>query len=120
MPYITTTASCGTDYTLYRKSDAGVVTPYKTISVKGGANCMDKKLFATPNSVVTKVSDEDYEILKKHPEFVRHLENGFVKVTKILKEENNKGLEKEDKSAQMTPEKYEKQGKKKPVVKIEE
>lgn len=120
MPYITSTATNGTDYTLYKTTDAGVVVPYKTISIKGGANCLDKKLFATPNSVVTKVSEEDYEILCKHPEFIRHLENGFIKVTKIMKEDNNKGMTKEDKSAQLTPEKYEKRGRKKPTVKLED
>lgn len=120
MPYITTTASCGTDYTLYRTTDAGVTVAYKTISIKGGANCLDKKLYATPNSVVTKVSDEDYEILKNHPEFIRHMQNGFIKVTKIMKEENNKGLVAEDASAQLTPEKYTKRGKKKPIVKLED
>jgi hypothetical protein len=119
MPYITTTATCGTDYTLYEKTDAGVVVPVKTISIKGGANCINK-LYVTPNSVATKVSDEDYELLKNHPEFVRHVKNGFIKVTKIMKEENNKDLVKEDKSAQLTPAKYEKRGRKKPTVKLED
>lgn len=119
MPYITTTATCGTDYTLYKTTDAGVVIPVKTISIKGGANCINK-LYVTPNSVATKVSEEDYELLKNHPEFIRHVKNGFIKVTKIMKEENNKDLIKEDKSAQLTPEKYEKKGRRKPTVKLED
>lgn len=120
MPYITSTATNGTDYTLYRTTDAGVTVPYKTISIKGGANCLDKKLYVTPNSVATKVSEEDYELLKNHPEFIRHLQAGFLKVTKIMKEDNNKGMVAEDKSAQLTPEKYKKRGKKAPTVKLED
>lgn len=119
MPYITSTATNGTDYTIYKTTDAGVTVPVKTISIKGGANCINK-VYVTPDSVATKVSDEDYEILKTHPEFVRHLKAGFIKVTKIMKEENNKGLVEEDKSAPMTPSKYEKRGKKKPTVKLED
>lgn len=119
MPYITSTATCGTDYTIYQKTDSGVVVPVKTISIKGGANCANK-VFVTPDSVVTKVSDEDFELLKTHPEFIRHMEGGFIKVTKIVKEENNKGMTKEDKSAPMTPEKYTKKGRKKPTVKLED
>ena len=39
---------------------------------------------------------------------------------KVMKEENNKGLVAEDASAQLTPEKYTKRGKKKPIVKLED
>ena len=119
MPYITSTATNGTDYALYKTTDAGMTVPVKTISIKGGANCANK-VFVTPDSVATKVSDEDYELLKNHPEFIRHMKAGFLKVSKIMKEENNKGMVKEDNSAPMTPEKYEKKGRKKPVVKLED
>lgn len=119
MPYITSTATCGTDYTLYRKNEAGLNVPVKTISIKGGANCANK-LYVTPEAVATKVSDEELEILMQNPEFKRHLENGFLKVTKVMKEENNKGMQAEDKSAPMTPKKYTKRGKKAPTVKLED
>lgn len=119
MPYITSTATCGTDYTIYQKTDSGVVKPIKTISIKGGANCVDK-LYVTRNAVVTKVSDDDLEVLMQHPEFKRHMEAGFIKVSKVVKEENNKGMQAEDKSAQLTPEKYKKRGKKAPIVKLED
>lgn len=119
MPYITSTATCGTDYALYRKNESGTVEIEKIISIKGGANCANK-VFATPESVVTNVSDKDYELLLKNPEFQRHLEAGFIKVSKIKASESNKGLQEEDKSAPMTPQKYKKQGRKAPIVKLED
>lgn len=120
MPYITSTATSGTDYAVYRRTESGVFVTEKVISIKGGANCMDKKLYATPEAVATKVTDEELELLMQNPEFQRHMKAGFLKVTKIMKEETNKGLEVEDKSAPMTPKKYEKRGKKAPKTKLED
>lgn len=119
MPYITSTATCGTDYAIYRRTESGVFVTEKVVSINGGANCANK-VFVTPEAVATKVTDEELELLMNNPEFVRHLKAGFLKITKMMKEENNKGLQEEDKSAPMTPKKYTKRGKKAPKTKLED
>lgn len=119
MPYITSTATCGTDYAIYRRTESGVFVTERVVSINGGANCANK-VFVTPEAVATKVTDEELELLMNNPEFVRHLKAGFLKITKMMKEENNKGLQEEDKSAPMTPKKYTKRGKKAPKTKLED
>ena len=119
MPYITSTATCGTDYAVYRRTESGVFVTERVVSINGGANCANK-VFVTPEAVATKVTDEELELLMQNPEFQRHLKAGFLKITKMMKEENNKGLQEEDKSAPMTPKKYQKQGKKAPKTKLED
>jgi len=119
MPYITSTATSGTDYAVYRRTESGVFVIERFVSIKGGANCANK-VYVTPEAVATKVTDEELELLMQNPEFKRHLKAGFLKITKVIKEENNKGLQEEDKSAPMTPKKYDKMGKKAPTTKLED
>ena len=119
MPYITSTATCGTDYAVYRKTESGVFVTEKVVSINGGANCANK-VFVTPEAVATKVTDEELELLMNNPEFIRHLKAGFLKITKVMKEENNKGLQEEDKSAPLTPAKCKKRGIKAPKTKLED
>ena len=119
MPYITSTATCGTDYAVYRKTESGVFVTEKVVSINDGANCANK-VFVTPEAVATKVTDEELELLMNNPEFIRHLKAGFLKITKVMKEENNKGLQEEDKSAPLTPAKCKKRGIKAPKTKLED
>lgn len=117
MPYITSTATSGTDYVLYKSTETGLKIPAKVVTINGGANCANK-LFVTRSAVSTKVSDEELEMLRQNPEFARHLENGFLNITKIEKE-SVKGLQEGDASAPMTPEKYKSRGRKAPSIKAE-
>ena len=115
MPYITSTMSAGVKYAVYGKTAGGLPKVVKEIEVKGGANVTDKTLY-TPTGVVTKVTDEEMELLKNHPVFQMHQKAGFVKVSK-LGGENTKNLQKEDNSAQPTAETFKKRGKKAPKTK---
>ena len=119
MPYITSTATSGTDYAIYRRTENGVFVTEKVISINGGANCANK-VFVTPEAVATKVTDDELELLKQNPEFRRHLDAGFLKITKITKQENNKDMQTEDKSAPLTPAKCKKRGVKAPKTKLED
>lgn len=80
----------------------------KKILIKGGANISDKNLY-TPKGVVTHVEDDEFEILKVHPVFIKHEEAGFMKFDKGTKnqvEKAVKSMKKKDKSAQRTPKDY--------------
>ena len=114
MPYITSTMGCGVNYAIYGKSAGGLPIVIKEITVNGGTGVINK-VFATPNGVVTQVSDEDLELLEAHPLFKMHKEAGFVKVCKTEKVDVS-NLEEKDKSAQLVEKDFTKKGKKAPKV----
>lgn len=121
MPYITSTMSASVSYATYKQTAGGLSVIDKEITIEGGANVMSKKLLATPNGVVTKVTDEELAILEQHPLFKLHKQNGFVRVSKSDPQEdaitvNVKDMEKKDASAQRVDSDYTKRGKKAPKV----
>ena len=107
-------------YTKYVKGINNMNIPQKQIEIKGGADIANKNLI-TPEGVITTVSDDELEILKQNPDFMRHVEKGHIKYYAL-----NPNLEKEagklekDNSAPKTPDDYEKQGKKKPKTSKQE
>lgn len=121
MPYITSTMSASVSYATYKQTAGGLSVIDKEITIEGGANVMSKKLLATPNGVVTKVTDEELAILEQHPLFKLHKQNGFVRVSKSDPQEdaitvNVKDMEQKDASAQRVDSDYTKRGKKAPKV----
>lgn len=122
MPYITSTMSASVNYATYGKTAGGLPVVTKEIVIEGGANVMNKKLLATPNGVVTKITDEEYEILKNHPLFQLHEKNGFIKVSKSNPQEDVMkvkvdDMQSKDASAQRVDSDYTKRGKKAPKTK---
>lgn len=87
------------------------------ITIKGGANVADKRTILTPRGVSTEVTDEQVEMLKKHPIFREHLKGGYVTIVETkYREEAEKVVDdmaKKDGSAPKTPADY----KKKPKIK---
>lgn len=122
MPYITSTMSASVNYAIYGKTAGGLPVITKEITIEGGANVMNKKLLATPNGVVTKVTDEELALLEEHPLFKIHKENGFVRVSKSNPQEDvmkvdTGDMQSKDASAQRVDSDYTKKGKKAPKTK---
>lgn len=122
MPYITSTMSASVSYATYKQTAGGLPVVDREIVIDGGANVMNKKLLVTPNGVVTKVSDEELELLEQHPLFKMHKANGYVRVSKSNPQEDIEkvdtgNMEKKDASAQRVNSDYTKKGKKAPKVK---
>lgn len=114
MPYITSTLSNSVNYAIYGSTAGGLPVVKKEIIIEGGSNVINK-LYATPHGVVTKVSDEDLELLEAHPLFRRHKEAGFIKVSKSEKLDTS-SMEEKDTSAQLVDKDFTKKGKKAPKV----
>jgi len=109
--YIFSTLTAGVDYVDWRKTEGGLHTKHKTVSIKGGANLADKhNAMYTPKGVVTEVSNEDFEFLLNHPIFIKHIENGFIRhePKEVKIEKGIADLNAKDKSAPETPEALEK------------
>lgn len=117
--FIVSRASQDNEYIVWGTTPNGQKTVQKSILIKGGANVMDKHTMTTPNGVVTEISDEDWEVLKEHSAFQRHMKAGFMEPLKEEKKARKSAKDKSDKkdgSAQLTPEDFEKRGQKAPDV----
>ena len=119
MAIVLSTLTSAQDYTFYRQGgEDGVNVPTKVIHLNGGSNVADKH-FVTAHGVITELSDADLEQLRTHPIFQLPVNNGFVTILKSDKEEEKakQNMTAEDASAPLTPQKYEKRGKRAPKSK---
>ena len=117
--FIVSRASQDNEYIIWTTTTNGQKQAQKSILIKGGANVMDKHTMTTPNGVVTEISDADWEILKEHTAFKRHMARGFMEVLKEEKKARKSSKEKTDKKdggAQLTPKDFEDRGQKAPDV----
>lgn len=91
MNFIYSTISTSVDYAFYKNTDPRQLAVLeKSITIKGGANVMNKRDIYTPKGFITKVTDEELELLKSNPVFKMHVENGFIS----YEEKKEKSLEK--------------------------
>lgn len=119
MPYIASTMSADVNYCVYSKTPTGSHEVRRSILIAGKANVADKH-FITKDGAVTKVTNEELEMLKEHPVFKIHQANGFVKITSTEgKAENVKDMSSKDASAPKTPDDYKAEGKQPPKTKAE-
>jgi len=117
--FIVSRASQDNEYVVWGSTPNGTRTVKKSILIKGGAHVMDKTTMTTPEGVVTEVSDEDWELLKEHTAFKRHMDRGFMEIMKEEKkarETSKKKSSKKDGGAQLTPKDFEDKGQKAPVL----
>ena len=98
--YIHSTASQTMIYPIYAEGKQNQAKILKTIRIQGCANVANPTTLRTATGVVTEVSDEDLALLKRDPAFMRHVENGFMKIydSQSL---NTEGMQKRDGSAQL-------------------
>lgn len=118
MAYIASKLAAAVDYAFYTKGANKINVVTDTIHVNGGADVINKRSLETPQGVVTEIDDEKLDKLKSHPVFKKHVADGFITI--LANEKDAKKAEKDlekDKSRQLTPDDYEKKGKKKPTTK---
>lgn len=118
--YIMSKMTSNVNYTIYAKAPSGLPVVKQIITVRGGADVIDKKTLVTPEGVLTVISDDEYNKLYLNPIFRRHLERGMISVSsnETNAEKTSKTLTK-DTSAQLTPKDYRKNGKNKPKTEKE-
>lgn len=117
MKLILSTLTAPQTVALTKKTDNGSLIMVKTIEIKGGANVIDRKTLATPEGVVTELSDGDFELLKNTEFYQRMVERGHLRPveTRSAAEDTKKaGMKKRDKSAQKTDADFEKDSR--PIV----
>lgn len=108
--YIFSTLTCDNAYNLYhpRLHDKAPNRIARSVVIKGGANVSDKKFRITSPGVMTKVTDEELELLKNNVVFKRHVERGFLIIEnkKVEVEKASSKMTKKDRSAPKVPEDY--------------
>lgn len=111
--YVTSTLSQDTAYAFFKKSIFPGEPPEieRKILIKGGTGVISKNL-VTPHGVVTKISDEEYSLLKENPVFQMHQKNGFVVAinSKPAKKSVVKDMENRDRGSQLIPSDLKKEG----------
>lgn len=108
MPYVYSTLTCDNLYHHYERNETanaqepGIITA--SVLIKGGTGVATKHL-VTPMGVVTSVSDEELDFLKKDKNFQEHVKNGFITFDKVkVDPEVAAGkMETRDKSAPYVP-----------------
>lgn len=115
MPYVLSKLANDQCYTKYVKGADNFNQAVASVTIKGGAGVANKKTLMTPQGVVTKITDEQYELLKENKEFQNHLERGFLNVFAINPDVEKKSEKmSKDKSSQLTSKDFEEQGLKAP------
>ncbi len=126
MRVIVSKLSNNQNYTVYKALPSGGFAVAGKVLIKGGANVANKVTLQAPNGgVFTEVTDEQFALLEKCPQFKKHVEAGFVYVSKAEEEvaatkeakKEEKNLKEKDESAQLTPQVFKKKGKRAPTSK---
>lgn len=94
-------------------SDQSYQTEAGDIFIAGKANVANRH-FLTPKGVVTRITEDQYEALKKNPIFQAHAKNEFVLASLRKEDAETVGehLNDDDKSQQDTPTRVRKRGRK--------
>lgn len=106
--YVYSTMTSPVTYAKWRNNSGGVPVRVGEVRINGGANLADKHL-VTPLGAVTKISDEEYELLKNNHVFQIHLKGGHIKISSAKTDANKVAadLEGRDGSAPLVPQDYE-------------
>lgn len=105
--YIYSTLTNSIKINEYAAVEGGTPRSVRSILIVGGSNVADKH-FITPQGVVTEVSDEELEFLKRDKMFNRMVERGFIKHESKKSEVNKVAADMvgRDESAPLTPDDF--------------
>lgn len=106
--YVYSTLAADTAYTEWVEGGGEIRTPGRTVTIKGGTGVANKN-FITPMGVVTKVTEEELELLKANPVFRKHEDGGFIRYSSANVDPEKvatKDMETRDNSAPIVPEDY--------------
>ena len=112
MPFIYSTLTCSNSFAVYApKTDPKALSRIvRRIEIHGGHGMKNPKALDTPMGVVTKVSDEDLELLQKLSSFKRQVAAGYLVVDNKKTDPAKKAVDMnpKDASSPLTPKDFEK------------
>jgi len=117
MPHIASTLPTDVIYTMWKSNPVGVNGAHKKVIIHGGHGVAHRRKHGgleTPNGILTKVTDDELELLEKDETFITHKKNGFIKVLKSEKppaaEKVAKDMEQADASAPLSEKDFQEGG----------
>ena len=115
MKYIASKLSFDQTFDVYAGGNAPR-SRVKRVTVRGRSNVRDPHTLVMPEGVITELSDEDAEIIARHPLYKQYEKNGMMKLTtsKVGARSAKGDLAARDGAAQLTDEDYRKAGRKAP------
>lgn len=107
MPFIYSTLTCSNSFAIYApKNDPKALSRIvKRIEIHGGHGMKNPKALDTPRGVVTRVSEEELELLEQSLSFRQQVEAGYIVVDnkKVDPEKKAVDMNQKDNSAPLTP-----------------
>ena len=115
MKYIASKLSFDQTFDVYAGGNAPR-SRVRRVTVRGRSNVRDPHTLVMPEGVITELSDEDAEIVAKHPLYKQYEKNGMMKLTtsKVGARSAKGDLAAKDGAAQLTEGDYKKAGRKSP------
>ena len=115
MKYIASKLSFDQTFDVYAGGNAPR-SRVRRVTVRGRSNVRDPHTLVMPEGVITELSDEDAEIVAKHPLYRQYEKNGMMKLTtsKVGARSAKGDLAAKDGAAQLTEADYKKAGRKAP------
>ncbi len=112
MPFIYSTLTCSNSFAVYApKTDPRALSRIvKRIEIHGGHGMKHPKALDTPMGVVTRVTDEELELLEQDLTFQQQVKDGFLVVDNKKTDPAKKAADmtQKDASAPLTPKDFEK------------
>jgi len=104
--YIYSTMSSDNCYAMHEKLPNGLHKKSEKMVITGKANVTNPKTLMTPLGMMTVVDEAEFKKFEDNSMLKRHIERGFIKVTKAKGEADAvaKDMTGKDKSAQLTEE----------------
>lgn len=114
--YVYSTLANSNLYTDYVEGPNGLPREGETILIKGGAGVANR-MGVAPFGVMTEVTSEQVEKLKKNEHFAAHMERGFIQIRESKEDEEKVAgdMTNRDESAQLTEQDYTETGEAPPV-----
>lgn len=104
--YIYSTMSADNSYVAHGKLPNGLHKKNSKHTIAGKANVTNPKTLMTPHGMLTTMEDSELKKFEENPMFKRHVERGFIKISKTKGEADTvaKDMTAKDGAAPVTPE----------------
>lgn len=78
--FIVSRQSQDNEYAGWTHGKNGLNTKSWTVLIRGGANVIDSKTLETPKGVITKITAEEFALLKQSVAFNKHVKGGWLSI----------------------------------------
>ena len=79
--FVVSKSSTALNFVQYNDAPANTIPKVlRSVTIKGGANVAQPKTFITPNGVLTRITQDDFDFLMKDEKFIDFMAKGFMSI----------------------------------------